>query len=136
MGLDISIKGLNYDETYHCGYITFGNYRCAVAKAYNEEFSLIYEKQYKDIFMQKYSDEDIKRWNELCNNDLDLFLNHSDCDGKLTWKECKKIYDVMANLKVEYGGHNYGTMKTYDMHTLWLNMFKHCYKHRVNMYFG
>lgn len=136
MGLDISIKGLSYDETYHCGYITFGNYRIAVAKAYNKEFGQIYEKQYRDFFFEGYSVEDTKQWNELCNDNLDILLNHCDCDGKLTWKECKKIYDVMVNLKVEYGGHNYGTMKTYDMHTLWLNMLKHCYKHRVNMYFG
>ena len=135
MGLDIRCTGLSYDETYHCGYITFNNYRLAVAKAYNEEFGFIYEKPFLNIFMQEYSEEDIKRWNELCNDDLDLFLNHSDCEGKLTWKECGKIYNAMKDLDVKMSGHNYGTMKTYDMHQLFLNMFKHCYKRRVNMYF-
>ena len=71
--------------------------------------------------------EEIKEWNNLCNDDLDIFLWHSDCDGKLTPKECKKIYDAMKDLKVE--------MNYYDMHQLWLNMLRHCYKHRVNMYF-
>ncbi|MGX8833989.1 hypothetical protein ACWG0P_07225 [Amedibacillus sp. YH-ame6] len=134
MGLDISIKGMSYEDTYHCGYITFGLYRCAVATAYNKEFGEIYEKPYKNFFYES-NEEDIKRWNELCNDDLDLFLNHSDCGGKLTWKECKKIYDVMKDLKVNMRGHNYATMNEYDMHQQWLNMFKFCATKRVNMYF-
>lgn len=131
MGLDIKIKGMSYEETYHCGYITFRSYRCAVAKAWNQEFGKIYEKQ----FTKKISNEDIKRWNELCNDDLDIFLNHSDCDGKLTWQECRAIYKVMKDLDVKMQGHNYGTMNYYDMHTLWLNMLKYCWKNRVTMRF-
>lgn len=41
----------------------------------------------------------------------------------------------MKDLKVEMQGHNYIEMNYYDMHQLWLNMLKHCYKHRVNMWF-
>lgn len=134
MGLNIRIKGMSHEETYHCGYLTFGVYRQEVAKAWNKEFGEIYEKPYKNLSYE-YTDEDIKRWNELCNDDLDIFLNHSDCDGKLTWKECKKIYDVMKNLEIDMQGHNYGTMNYYDMHKQWLNMFKFCYEHRVTMWF-
>ena len=36
MGLDINIKGLEREDTYHCGYITFNLYRKKVASAYNE----------------------------------------------------------------------------------------------------
>lgn len=135
MGLDVSVKGLSYDETYHCGYITFGYYRMAVAKAWNEEFGKLYEKPYMDIFFKGYTQEECNRWNEICNDDLDLFLNHSDCEGKISWQDCKKIYNAMKDLKVDNIGHNYGTMSNYDMHNLWLNMFKYCWKHRVNMYF-
>lgn len=134
MGLDIRIKGMTYDETYHCGYITFGVYRCKVAEAYNKEFAEIYEKPYTQIFYQ-YTKEDIKKLNLLCNDDLDLFLNHCDCSGKLSWRECKKIYKVMKNLKVEMKGHNYGTMKEYDMHELWLNMLYFCWQYKRTMYF-
>lgn len=135
MGLDIRIKGMSYEETYHCGYITFGKYRCKVAEAYNKEFAEIYKKEYENA-LYRFTDEDIKRMNELCNDDLDLFLWHSDFDGKLTWKECKAIYNVMKDLKVEMQGHNYGTMNFYDMHQQWLNMFKFCWKHRVTMWFS
>lgn len=131
MGLDISVKGLDRKDTYHCGYIRFNLYRKKVASAYNERLGELYEKTFKD----ELQPEEIKEWNNLCNNDLDIFLWHSDCDGKLTPKECKKIYDAMKDLKVEMQGHNYIEMNYYDMHQLWLNMLKHCYKHRVNMWF-
>ena len=131
MGLDISVKGLERKDTYHCGYIKFNLYRKKVASAYNERLGELYKKTFKD----ELQPEEIKEWNNLCNDDLDIFLWHSDCDGKLTPKECKKIYDVMKDLKVEMQGHNYIEMNYYDMHQLWLNMLKHCYKHRVNMWF-
>lgn len=131
MGLDISVKGLERKDTYHCGYIKFNLYRKKVASAYNERLGELYKKTFKD----ELQPEEIKEWNNLCNNDLDILLWHSDCDGKLTPKECKKIYDAMKDLKVEMQGHNYIEMNYYDMHQLWLNMLKHCYKHRVNMYF-
>lgn len=131
MGLDISVKGLERKDTYHCGYIKFNLYRKKVASAYNERLGELYKKTFKD----ELQPEEIKEWNNLCNDDLDIFLWHSDCDGKLTPKECKKIYDAMKDLKVEMQGHNYIEMNYYDMHQLWLNMLKHCYKHRVNMWF-
>lgn len=131
MGLDINIKGLEREDTYHGGYIRFNVYRKEVANAYNERLGELYEKTFKEDLQP----EEIEEWNTLCNDDLDIFLWHSDCDGKLTPKECKKIYDVMKGLKVEMQGHNYIEMNCYDMHQLWLNMFKHCYKHKVNMWF-
>lgn len=131
MGLDVSVKGLSDEETYHCGYITFNIYRKKVASAYNERIGELYEK----TFNENLTAEEINEWNQLCSDDLDIFLWHSDCEGKFTPKECKKIYDVMKDLKVDMQGHNYIEMNKYNMHELWLNMFKHCYKRRVNMYF-
>lgn len=135
MGLDAYAKGLTAETGYCCGYITFGVYRMKVAEAHNKEFGELYKKQY-DFRFKGYTDEEIDRWNEICNDDLDIFLNHSDCDGKFTPQECRKIYNAMKDLKVEMQGHNYGVMKPYDMHEHWLNIFKHCYKCRVNLYFS
>ena len=107
-----------------------------VAEAYNKELGKLYEKPNKDFSFKNYTEDEIKRWNEICDDDLDIFLNHSDCDGKFTPQECKKIYDAMKDLNVEMEGHNYGDMKPYSIHQRWLDMFKHCYQRRVNMYFG
>lgn len=130
MGLDIQIKGLKREETYHGGYITFANYRIKVAKAFNKTFGEIYEKPYLNPFYE-FPDEDLEQLNQLCNDDLDIFLWHSDCDGKLTPKECKKIYNELKKLKIE----DFPYRDKGEMHELWLNMFKYCYTHRVNMWF-
>ena len=131
MGLDVYAKGIAYTDCYHCGYITFNIYREKVAKAYNERLGELYKKDTKECLTK----EEIEEWNKLCNDDLDIFLWHSDCEGKFTPQECRKIYNAMKDLKVEMQGHNYGTMKQYNMHEMWLNAFKHCYKKRVNLYF-
>lgn len=132
MGLDVYAKGLDYENSYHCGYITFNIYRKKLAKAFNPRLGELYEKT---ILGDKLTEKEIKEWNNLCNDDLDLFLWHSDCDGKFTPTECKKIYNIAKSLKVEMECHNYITMNTYNMHEQWLNIFKHCFKRRVNMYF-
>lgn len=127
MGLDISVKGLERKDTCHCGYITFNLYRKNVASAYNERLGELYKKTFKD----ELQPEEIKEWNNLCNDDLDIFLWHSDCDGKLTPEECKKIYNELKKLKIK----DLPYSDKWTMQELWLNMLKHCYKHRVNMCF-
>lgn len=127
MGLDISVKGLERKDTYHCGYITFNLYRKNVASAYNERLGELYKKTFKD----ELQPEEIKEWNNLSNDDLDIFLWHNDCDGKLTPEECKKIYNELKKLKIK----DLPYSDKWTMQELWLNMLKHCYKHRVNMYF-
>ena len=128
MGLDINIKGLERKETYHCGYITFNLYRKNVASAYNERLGELYKKTFKD----ELQPEEIKEWNYLCDDDLDIFLLHSDCDGKLTPKECKKIYSKLKKLEIDK---DLPYSDKWTMHQLWLNMFKYCSTHRVNMWF-
>ena len=127
MGLDIHIKGLEREDTYHCGYITFNLYRKNVASAYNERLGELYKKTFKD----ELQPEEIKEWNNLCNDDLDIFLWHSDCDGKLTPEECKKIYNELKKLNVK----DLPYSDKWTMQELWLNMLQFCYKHRVNMWF-
>ena len=133
MGLYAYAKGLSGEERYDCGYITFGVYRQKVAEAFNKQLGELYKKYYRDIKLTK---EEIEKWNKLCNDDLDIFLFHSDCEGKFTPQECKKIYNVIKDLKIEMTGHNHGIMKQYNMHEHWLYIFKHCYTRRVNLYFG
>lgn len=133
MGLDINIKGLSREDTYHGGYIRFANYRVKVAKAFNKAIGEIYEKTYKD-YDYKFTEEDKKQWNEFLSDEnaaMNKFLWHSDCDGKITPKECKEIYKELKNLDVEETFYDEKT----TMHELWLKMFEYCYKHRVNMWF-
>lgn len=122
MGLNVKIKGLTYKETYNGSYVYYWKYRHEVAIAYNKRLGEIF----KQSLYRQLTKEEIEEWNKICNDDLDLFLWHSDCDGKFTPKECKKIYNVLKDLDLK---------DFTEIHNLWLNMFKYCYKHRVNMWY-
>ena len=132
MGLHVTAKGLTDESEFNCGYITFGKFRIKLAYAYNEEFGKIYEKSYE----RELKPKEIERWNELCNDDLDIFLLHSDCDGKFTPQECRKIYNAIKDLHIDMQGHNYRVMKPYNMLEHWKAIFKHCADRRVNLYFS
>jgi hypothetical protein len=100
MGLDLRASGYPSEEL-HIGYIGFGILRCQIAKSYNQELGEIYEKPYKG-FGYTYSESEIDRYNQLCDDDLDLLLNHSDCEGKLTYSECRKISIALNKFEFKY----------------------------------
>lgn len=131
MGLTVHAKNLSAEDSYDCGYITFSRFRIELAKTYNKEFGELYRKWLYDEITEK----EVRRMNKLCNNDLDIFLTHDDDKGKFTPNECKRIYNVIKDYKMDMLGHNYGIMKPYNMLEQWKGIFKHCYKNRVNLYF-
>lgn len=131
MGLTASAKNLSCEDSYECGYLTFDHFRIELAKTYNEEFGELYEEWCRGTL----TEEELPRMNELSNDDLDIFLTHSDNDGKFTPSECRKIYNAIKDLRMDMQGHNYGIMKPYNMLEQWKGIFKHCYQHRVNLYF-
>lgn len=133
MGLTICIKGLDDRQTYNCGYLTFGIFRQHIARMIGTEFGERYAKLYgpsKDL-----TDDDWKYLEDNCPEAIGPFLFYSDCDGKLTPKECRAIHGWLKDKKLDMEGHNYVVMEPYNMLEHWLNMFKYCSEHRVNMYF-
>lgn len=133
MGLCATAKGLTAETEFNCGYFTYMRFLINLAHAYNPEIGQMYER----ICNGGHSLDDCEeaRWDELGNDDLDLLLFHSDCSGKFTPQECRKIYNVIKDLKMDMQGHNYGVMKFYNMLEHWKNIFLHCAKRRVNLYY-
>lgn len=37
-------------------------------------------------------------WDTLEPNDIHILLNHSDCDGEISWQDCKLVADALTNL--------------------------------------
>lgn len=101
MGLDLKAKGYE-GESFRVGYIGFGWIRRCIANSYNEEFGKLYERPYVEYPFKGYAQAEVDRWNEICDDDLDILLNHSDCDGKLTWQECKKIIKALDKIDFKY----------------------------------
>ena len=136
MGLDVYAKGLSEEDSFSCGYLTYGHFMMELARtAYGERMGEIYKRLAFRFPSSDVRQEDIDYWNANCNDDLDLLLFHSDCDGKFTPKECRCIYNALKELKMDMQGHNYGIMKPYNMLEHWKGMFKHCADRRVNMYY-
>ena len=111
MGLLITAKGFD-KEIYDSDYMGFTKFRIALAKSYNEEFGTLYEKWLNTsipFVLDRLTKEEYARFNELFPIALSRLLHHSDNGGKLTPKECKKIYDITKGLKCDYIQHNYLT---------------------------
>jgi hypothetical protein len=135
MGLSIRVKGFD-KEIYDSGYGGFTRFRIAVAKSYNSEYGNLYEKWVECCLRrEKFSDKDLYKMNKLANNDLNLLLYHSDCDGKLTPQECKKIYKITKDLKCDYPQNNYTTLTGKNQLDIFNEALRHCWKRRVNMWF-
>lgn len=134
MGLDVYAKGLNEKSCFCCGYLTYENFIMELIKtAYGERCYRIFRNSL--ISQKPFSDEDEKYWNARCNDDLEILIWHSDCDGKFTPAECRKIYNAIKDLHMDMQGHNYGVMEPYNMLDHWKAIFKHCADKRVNLYY-
>ena len=135
MGLSIRVKGFN-EDIYDSGYGGFTHFRVAIAKAYNEEFGKLYEDWvWCSMTSNEFPKQDSDRINELANDDLNLLLLHSDCDGKLTPKECKRIYKITKDLKCDYPQCNYTTYTGKNQLEVFNKALLYCWKHKVNMWF-
>lgn len=135
MGLYATAKGLNDETSYDCGYLTYGHFLMNLAEtAYGQQMGAIYKNN--EFLHRKWCESDIEYWNKRCNDDIDILLFHSDCDGKFTPQECRRIYNAIKDLKMDMVGHNYGIMKNYNMLEHWKNIFYHCAKRRVNLYYS
>lgn len=134
MGLYATAKGLNDETCYDCGYLTYGHFLMNLAEAaYCKQMGAIYKNN--EFLHGKWSESDIEFWDKRCNDDIDILLFHSDCDGKFTPEECRRIYNAIKDLKMDMVGHNYGVMKNYNMLEHWKNIFHHCATMRVNLYY-
>jgi hypothetical protein len=108
MGLDIRAKGLNDEDIYGCGYITFRVFRKELVKVYNKRVGYLYDKWINSgMFGDKLTDLELDEINELLSDGIALLLTHSDCDGKITPKESRMIYEDIKDLKMDMQGHNY-----------------------------
>lgn len=134
MGLRIYAN--NSKEDFYCGYGGFMSLRTNIALAFDKEFGECYAhltplneaqvitKANAILSQDRFSDED---------KDIIDFLFASDCDGEISYKTCKKIYDLIKDIDFgneifTYGAHSDG--KDYEYFKEFL---LECYSHRRKM---
>lgn len=128
MGLYLKVKN---HKGISCSYSTFYHLCEAICGKYYGEKMLSLFKRSCLRYLPQLEDEDVEYWNAHCNDDVDILILHSDCDGKLTPKECRRVYNAIKDIKIEVDPIGYYEALLEDLKELLL----FCARHRVNMWF-
>lgn len=131
MGLDLRADGYE-KEPLHIGYIGFGVIRQQIAKSYNKRIGELYEK-FSQIFGGSLTPEEIEEYNLICDDDLDILLNHSDCDGVLKYHECRKVIRALDRLDFKYPDEWRQDYK--EKYYILKDMIRYCAKNQKRLYF-
>ena len=104
MGVTITANGST--RSFDCGYGGFFNLRKNIALAFDKELGEHYAHMYRGLLDEgEYNKETDRilsdsRFTEE-NIDIIEFLYASDCEGEMSHKTCKKIYDLIKEIDFE-----------------------------------
>lgn len=137
MGVTLTAKNSTY--SFDMGYGGFFNLQKNIAMALDKEFG----EHYAELMRAYYSDKeeyDKKTAEIISRKGLEKkfssildFLYTGDCDGKIDYRTCGKIYDLIKDVDfgnkcfryVAHAHNDYGELKEF---------LKECYSHRRNAY--
>lgn len=140
--MGVTIYANNGSKSFDMGYGGFINLRTSIALAFNKKFG----EHYKTLPSCCFTQKDIEAYNKKANEIIETehleengedildFLYAPDCDGgQVSYKTCKKIYDLIK--EIDYGNRiftyaAYSDGKDYDY---FKDFLLDCYKHRRNM---
>lgn len=105
MGICLKNKEYNMDM----GYIAFGMLRQTIANLYDTQLGNLYKKLYESysVNSREVAINNINIYLESTDLDNDIidFLFMSDCHGKISYKVCKKLYQIIKyyDNNIKYG---------------------------------
>lgn len=139
MGFTITAK--NSTQQFSGGYGGFICLRTEIALAFNKKFG----EHYKTLPSCCFSNERLEAYNKKANeiiatenleeNGADIldFLYASDCDGSISYKTCKKIYDLIKDIDFGNKIFTYGAYSDGKDYEHFKEFLLDCYKHRRKM---
>jgi len=138
MGITITAANSKYD--FFLGYGGFFSLRKNIASAYNKEFGEHYGNLIYCHTPRQFEEHD-KISNLLISQldpdekDADIFdfLYQSDCSGKISYKTCKKIYDLIKDIDFGDRIFTYGANSDGKDYEYLKEFLKECYSHRRQM---
>lgn len=138
--MGVTITATNSSRDFDMGAGGFFSLRTNIAKAFDAEFGEHYDTlsriwRHEDCEAFDKKTEEILKHSRFKSEDADIveFLFMSDCDGSISHKTCKKIYDLIKDIDFGnrifvYAAHSDG--KDYEYFKEFL---LECYKHRRKM---
>ena len=139
MGITLKANKSAYSFDMGCG--GFFNLRANIADLFDEQFG----EHYRKLFSGYYSQEDYDQHDHIANEilshprfkeeDADIldFLYASDCEGKISYRTCGKLYNLIKD-------HDFGkkcfryTAHAHNDYEELKAFLKECYSHRRNAY--
>ena len=134
--MGVSIVATHSKYSFDMGGFGFFNLRKNIAYALDREFGQHYEK-----IICCSSEEDFTVFNQVTNrmvvrknldDDILDFLFQSDIEGSISYKTCKKIYDLIKNIDFGNKGFRYGAYQHNDYEEF-KEFLLECYQHRRKM---
>lgn len=136
MGVTIYAKGV--ERSFGCGYIGFEHLRSRICEVYDKDFCNVYSDMTLAVMHKK---EWVTKINAILeikqfpdeDEDILNFLFASDCEGKISYKTCKKIYDLIKD--VDFGGRTFTYMAYSDGkdYENFKEFLRECYRKRTCM---
>jgi hypothetical protein len=100
MGLTFRTKGIPYEEDFHHSegacftYGSFGDFRRRIG-------TIICLPLYE---MEGFGG--VRNWDEWRDHPLYPLMNHSDCDGEITWIDCARIFPALEMIISKWPQHD------------------------------
>ena len=137
--MGVTITATNSSFSFDMGYGGFFNLRKNIALAVDEEFGQNYAKLNHCLTQEEYEENDRiseeiinrKHLDEKYKDVLD-FLYMSDCEGSISYKACKEIYNLIKDVDFGNKGFRYIVYRHDDYEEL-KAFLKQCYSKRRKM---
>lgn len=133
MGICLRNKEFEMDM----GYGSFFNLRCTIANLLNKDFGNNYHNLSRCIKKEDFekNDEIANHFIEYYSLDTDIvdFLYAPDSEGKIDYKVCKKIYDIIKDYNDDY---MYGYVHANHTFEYFKNMIHDCATRRRTLYWS
>ena len=136
--MGVSITATNPKYSFDMGFAGFFSLRSNIACALDKDFGENYKKLMFCHTSEDYKENDRIAEGIINNKGLDYysdildFLYMSDCEGKIGYKTCKNIYDLIKDIDYGDKGFRYGSMRNNDYEEF-KEFLLDCYSHRKNL---
>ena len=139
--MGVTISATNSKYSFDMGGGGFFNLRSNIASALDAELGDIYRNIIHCHTSEMYKENDrvaseiinSKRLDDEYEDVLD-FLYMSDIEGKIGYKTCKKIYDLIKDIDFGTAGFQYAMQRCPEGdYEVFKRFLKDCYSHKRNM---